>query len=145
MKKKKVLIPIVVVLVVVLAFAGYTMAKPKHVTKLKIDGTTYILPKEFTINLAGGQYATLTVALLLDPGEAVGTTSATNPPPTGFGPLPEEAEIRAIITDDVTGQPESALISTRGRRALKAKILSNIKSQTDTQVSAIYFTDLAVQ
>lgn len=143
--KKKVLIPVAVVLVAILAFAGYTMAKPKHVTKPKIDGTTYILPKQFTINLAGGQYATLTVALLLAPGESVGTTSATNPPPTGFGSLPEEPEIRAIITDDVTGQPESALVSAQGRRALKAKILSDINHETDTQVGAIYFTDLAVQ
>lgn len=143
--KKKIMIPVVVVLVAILGFAGYTVAKPKHAAKLKINGTTYILPKEFTLNLAGGQYATLTVALLLAPGQSVGKTSPTNPPPTGFGTLPEEAEIRAIITNDVTDQPESALVSARGRKALEAKILANIESQTDTHVTAVYFTDLAVQ
>src|SRR5579875_3220800 len=142
--KKKLLIPIIVVVVAVVGFAGYSFAMPKKHTKPKVDGTIYVLPKQFTLNLKGGQYATLTVALLLAPGQSVGVTSASNPPPTGFGSLPEEAVIRAIITNDVTDQPASALISNSGRKALEAKILSDIASQTDTKVSAIYFTDLAV-
>lgn len=142
---KKILIPVVVVVVAVLGYAGYSVAMPKKVVKPKIDGTTYILPKQFTLNLKGGQYATLTVALLLAPGQSVGVTSPTNPPPDGFGSLTEEAEIRAIITNDVTDQPESALITASGRHSLEAKILSDINSQTDTKVTQIYFTDLAVQ
>lgn len=142
---KKILIPIIVVIVAVVGFAGYTYAMPKKHTKVKINGTIYILPKQFTVNLRGGQYATLTVALLLAPGQSVGVTSATNPPPTGFGSLTEEAVIRAIITNDVTDQPESALITQSGRVGLEKKILSNIKTQTDTLVSNIYFTDVAVQ
>src|SRR5579875_771853 len=138
--KKKLLIPIIVVVVGVVGFAGYTFAMPKKAPKVKINGTIYILPKEFTLNLKGGQYATLTVALLLAPSQSVGVTSATNPPPTGFGSLTEEAVIRAIITNDVTDQPESALVTTSGRKALESKILSDIHAQTDTEVSAIYFT-----
>ena len=66
----------------------------------KVNGTIYILPKQFTLNLAGGQYATVTVALLLAPGADRGARpSANNPPPTGFGSLPEEAVVRAIVTD----------------------------------------------
>ena len=132
MTKKK-LIPIIVVVVAVLAFAGYSFAMPKKNVKQKINGTIYILPKQFTLNLKGGQYATLTVALLLAPSQSAGVTSATDPPPTGFGSLTEEAVIRAIITNDVTDQPESALITTPGRKALESKILSDIKSQTDTR------------
>jgi flagellar FliL protein len=143
MKKK--LIPVIVVVVAVLGYAGYSFAMPKKQAKVKVNGTIYILPKQFTLNLRGGQYATLTVALLLAPSQSVGVTDATNPPPTGFGSLTEEAVIRAIITNDTTDQPESELISQSGRKALEAKILSDIHAQTDTQVSAIYFTDVAVQ
>jgi flagellar basal body-associated protein FliL len=145
MKSKKVLIPLLVVIVGVVGFAGYSFAMPKKPVKTKITGTIYILPKEFTVNLRGGQYATLTVALLLAPTQSVGVTSATDPPPTGFGSLTEEAVIRAIITNDVTDQPETALITTKGRTVLASKILSDIKSQTDTLVSHVYFTDVAVQ
>jgi flagellar basal body-associated protein FliL len=143
---KKILIPLLVVIVGVVGFAGYTFAMPKKkAAKVKVNGTIYILPKGFTVNLKGGQYATLTVALLLAPTQSVGVTDATNPPPTGFGSLTVEAVIRAIITNDVTDQPESALISQKGRTALESKILANIKSQTDTVVTNIYFTDVAVQ
>jgi flagellar basal body-associated protein FliL len=144
MNKKK-LIPIIIVVVAVLGFAGYSFAMPKKAPKVKVNGTIYVLPKQFTLNLKGGQYATLTVGLLLAPGQSTGVTSATNPPPTGFGSLTEEAVIRAIITNDVTDQPTSALITTSGRQALESKILSDIHSQTDTLVNAIYFTDVAVQ
>jgi len=143
--KKKIIIPIIVVLVAVVGFAGYSFAMPKKQVKIKVNGTIYILPKQFTFNLSGGQYATLTVALLLAPGQSEGVTSASNPPPTGFGSLTEEAVIRAIITNDVTDQPESALITTAGRKTMEAKILKDIRSQTDTEVDAIYFTDVAVQ
>jgi flagellar FliL protein len=142
---RKRLIPIIVVIFAVLGYAGYTFAMPKKHTTTKVNGTIYILPKQFTLNMKGGQYATLTVALLLAPGQSVGATNATNPPPTGFGSLTEEAVIRAIITNDVTDQPESALVTQTGRKALEAKILSDIHSQTDTLVNAIYFTDVAVQ
>ena len=143
---KKILIPVVVVLVGVLGFAGYTFAMPhKKGPKVKVNGTIYILPKQFTINMKGGQYATLTVALLLAPTQSVGVTDATNHPPTGFGSLTEEAVIRAIITNDVTDQPSSALVTQPGRAALEKKILKDITSQTDTQVDNVYFTDVAVQ
>lgn len=144
MNKKK-LIPIIAVVVLAVAFAGYSFAKPKPHTKMKINGTVYVLPKQFTLNLTGGQYATLTVALLLAPGQSVGVTSPTNPPPEGFGSLTDEAVIRAIITNDVTDQPENKLITQSGRKLLEAKILADIRAQTDTEVNAVYFTDVAVQ
>ncbi len=146
MRRKFVLPVAIVVLVLVVAFAAYSVAKPKKKhDPPKINGTTYILPKGFTLNLSDGQYATLTVALLLPPGQSVGVTSASNPPPTGFGSLTDEAEIRAIITNDVTDQPESSLLTRAGRNTLDHRILSDIKSQTDTKVSKIYLTDIAVQ
>ncbi len=142
---KKILIPVLAVVILIAAFAGYSVAAPKHPAKQKINGTVYVLPKQFTFNLKAGQYATLTAALLLPPGQSVGVTTPTNPPPTGFGSLTDEAVIRAIITNDVTDQSENALVTQSGRQALERKILDDIRSQTDTKVSAIYFTDLAVQ
>lgn len=142
---KKILIPIIVVVVLVVAFVGYSFAKPKKKDTMKIQGTTYILPKQFTLNLRGGQYATLTVALLLPVGQSVGVTSPTDPPPTGFGSLTDEAQIRAIITNDVTDQPATALLTSKARTKLESRILADIKNQTDTKVTAIYFTDVAVQ
>jgi len=143
LKKKKVIIPLVVIAMG--AFAGYSFAMPKQTIKQKIDGTLYVLPKQFTLNLAGGQYATLTVALQLAPTQSVGVINPNDPPPTGFGSLTDEAVIRAIITNDVTGNSPSLLITATGRNTLEAKILRDITSQTDTQVTKVYFTDLAVQ
>jgi flagellar basal body-associated protein FliL len=139
------LIIIIVLVVLVAAGAAYKVAKPKHTVKENVNGTIYILPKGFTINLNGGQYATLTAAVLLPPSESIGITTPDNPPPTGFGPLTDEAIVRAIITDDVTDQPESALLTQKGRAKLESKILSDINAQTDIKVKAIYFTDIAVQ
>jgi flagellar basal body-associated protein FliL len=136
----------ILLIVLIVGYEAYAkVINPPKAPKVKINGTVYILQKGFTINLAGGQYATLTVALLLPPTQSVGVTSPTNPPPTGFGSLTDEAPIRAIITNDITDQPENALISPKGRAKLESTILSNINSETDTKVTAIYFTDLAVQ
>ena len=143
--KKKILIPLIVVVVAVIGFAGYSFAMPKKHAKVKVNGTIYVLPKQFTLNLKGGQYATLTVGLLLAPTQSTGVTDPNNPPPTGFGSLTEEAVIRAIITNDVTDQSENALVTSSGRTGLEKKILADIKSQTDTVVDNVYFTDVAVQ
>ena len=89
------------------------------------------MPKEFTLNMADGNYATLTVALVLAPTQAMAVTDPSNPPPTGFGDLPEEAAVRAIITNVITGDPSTALISADGRAKVEKEILTDIKKQTD--------------
>ena len=69
------------VVVLVGGFAGYSSRCRSKAVKPKINGTIYILPKQFTLNLAGGQYATLTVALLLAPARASACQrDATRPP-----------------------------------------------------------------
>jgi flagellar basal body-associated protein FliL len=145
MKKK-----ILIILVVVLAGGGFvakSMFLKPAVAKQKISGTIYILPKQFTANLKDGRYATLTVALILAPGQSSGGTSAEAAgaaPPEGFGTLPEEAAIRDIITNLITDQSSASLTSATGRDHLKAQILAAIRS-TDVKVRQILFTDLAVQ
>jgi flagellar basal body-associated protein FliL len=130
--KKKLLILGPVVVLVVAAIAGYQFLMPhKAAARPHLTGNVYIVPGPFTLNLAGGHYATLTVALLL--------------PPTIDGAPADEPVIRSIITDTVTGQSTTALISPRGRAELEHRIMTTVNAQTNAVVSRVYFTDLAVQ
>ena len=147
MKKK-----IIIVLVVLLAGGGFvakSMFLKPAVAKEKIEGTIYILPKQFTANLKDGRYATVTVALVLAPGQSTGAAAGGEgggaTPPEGFGTLPEEAAVRDIITNLITNQSSSTLTSDSGREKLKNQILAAIRSGTDVKVHEILFTDLAVQ
>jgi flagellar basal body-associated protein FliL len=145
MKKK-----LIIGLVLVLAIGGYVaksmLLKPKVVIP-KINGTIYVLPHQFTLNMADGRYATLTTALLLAPGQSDGSTAASAAPSSDavVGTLPEEAAIRDIITNTITAQPGSMLTSASGREHLKTEILKTIKKSTDDKVSDVLFTDVAVQ
>jgi hypothetical protein len=85
------------------------------------------------------------VALLLAPGQSTGVADPANPPPTGFGTLPEEPLVRDIITNLVTDQTEASLLSTRWGAHLEHSILDGIRHGTDVEVKQILFTDLAVQ
>ena len=144
MKKK-----LIIGLVLVLAIGGYLaksmLLKPKVVIP-KINGQIYVLPHQFTLNLADGRYATLTAALLLAPGQSDGSTAASTVASDAIvGTLPEEAAIRDIITNIITAQPGSELTSVTGREHLKAQILETIKKSTDDKISGVMFTDVAVQ
>jgi flagellar basal body-associated protein FliL len=143
--KKKILI-----LLPILLLGGGYVAKaklmPAKVVKPKIAGEIYILPHQFTLNLQDGHYATLTVALELAPGQSDGASAdATVSSSSVVGTLPEEAVIRAIITNLITNQTSNALITESGRTGLEQQILSDIKTQTDVKVLQVYFTDVAVQ
>jgi flagellar basal body-associated protein FliL len=144
MKKK-----ILIILPIVLLGGGYVAkAKlmPPKVVKPKLAGEIYILPKQFTLNLQDGHYATLTVALELAPGQSDGAT-AESAPATGatVGTLPEEAVIRSIITNLVTNDTSKQLVTDSGRTSLEQQILSQIKTTTDVKVDQVFFTDVAVQ
>jgi flagellar FliL protein len=146
MTKKK----LIIILVLVLAIGGFGAKKfllPKPaVAKVKIAGTLYVLPKGFTFNLADSHYATMTVALLLAPGQSDGASAeGATTTPAGFGTLVQEPVIRAILTNDITDDTSKQLLSSSGRDDLRKRIIKNIKAQTDVKVNAVYFTDLAVQ
>jgi flagellar basal body-associated protein FliL len=145
MKKK-----LIIILLVVVAGGGYaakTFLLPKPaVAKAKIVGEIYVLPKGFTFNLTDGRYATMTIGLILAAGQSDGATAAgATTSPAGIGTLPEEPAIRAIITDVITDQSSSALLTASGRSHLQSQILGQIKSTTDVKVTGILFTDVAVQ
>jgi flagellar basal body-associated protein FliL len=144
MKKK-----ILIILPILLLGGGYE-AKAKFMApkpvKPKIAGEIYILPKQFTLNLQDGHFATLTVALELAPGQSDGASATADTSSSStVGTLPEEAVIRAIITNLVTNDTSNQLVTESGRTSLESQILSQIKSQTDVKVDQVFFTDVAVQ
>jgi flagellar basal body-associated protein FliL len=145
--KKKLILGLLAVLVIAGIGAKMFLLPKKAAAKTKVDGTIYVLPKGFELNLEDGKYATLTVALVLAPGQSTDATAATEgqTTPAGFGTLTEEPVIRAIITNDVTNDTSQTLLTAAGRAHLRAEILHGIRRQTDVKVNQIYFTDLAVQ
>ncbi len=140
--KLRVVLPIAAL---ALAFGVYklVLAKPAE-SSAKVHGQVYVLPKEFVLNMEGGRYAKLTVGLVLAEGEAIeGGHGAA--PPEGFGPLPQEALVREIVTDELTGSSADDLTSAKGRDAHKKRILREIERQTDVGAESVVFTDVAVQ
>jgi flagellar protein FliL len=143
MSKKKLLIPLVLLLVL---GVGYSMSKPKKTVKLKIPGTIYVMPQSFLLNLNEGHYAKLTVALDLAPGQSTGASAAGGGGTSeGAGTLPEEAVVREIVTNAVTGQSGSALVNGQSRNSIRHRILASIRHQTDVKVEAVLFPELTVQ
>lgn len=147
MKRKKILIPLLVVVIAGVA-AKFVLAKPAPVVHHKIDGTVYVLPKDFLVNLSDGRYAKVDVALVLAPTQSTGAAGGEGggaTPPDGFGTLPQEAAVRDVVTDVLTGQSGDTLINPRGREDVKAEILRGIRSRTDVRVNEILLPDVAVQ
>lgn len=147
--KLKIIVP-----VLLLAALGgvykFVIAKPEAAAKPKIAGTVYVLPKEFLVNLADGRYLKLGVGLVLDEHDTSLTPSegghaAAVKPPDGFGPLPQEAVIRDIVTDTLTDRDAGTLIDRDGRERLKRRIIAAITKRTDVHVEDVLFTDVAVQ
>jgi flagellar basal body-associated protein FliL len=146
--KLKIVIP-VVLLVVLGGVYKFVIAKPAPVPKPKIAGTVYVLPKEFLINLAEGRFAKLGVGLVLDEHDTSlvpkGGHGAEVAPPEGFGPLPQEAVIRDIITDTLTDHDARELVEREGRETLKKRIMKTVDKRTDVHLEDVLFTDVAVQ
>lgn len=147
MKRKKILIPLLVVVLAGFA-AKFVLAKPAPEVHHKIDGAVYVLPKEFLVNLRDGRYAKVNVALVLDHSQptapAAGHEAAAEPP-EGFGTLEQEAAVRDVVTDVLTGQSGDELVSQRGRKQVKAEILAGIRARTDVRTTEVLLPDVAVQ
>jgi flagellar FliL protein len=148
--KKKVII--VVLLVLVGGGGAYKtlVAKPEaEAPKAKVEGTVYVLPKEFLVNLADGRYAKLSVGLVLDVHDtslaAAGGHGGGATPPEGYGAMAQEAVVRDLVTDVVTSAPDRHLIDRGGREKLKKRILAAVKRQTDVSADDVLFMDVTVQ
>src|SRR3954468_13610361 len=133
----KKLIPVIVALVALGGVYKFVLAKPNEATaKPKVDGTVYILGKEFLVNLADNRFAKMTVALVLahdDTSTAAAGGEGGATPPDGFGAMGQEAAVRDVITNDLTDVKDQALISRNGREGLKKQILKDLKKHTDVK------------
>jgi flagellar basal body-associated protein FliL len=144
--KKKLIIGVVVALVAAGGAYKTVLAKPKAKEhEPKVAGQIYVLPKEFLVNLAGGRFAKLQVALVVEhlPVAAGGHGAPT--PPEGYGTEPQEAVVRDIITNELTDASDRELIGREGREKIKKRILESIKKHTDVHAEEILFPDVTVQ
>jgi hypothetical protein len=147
MNKKLILLPVIVLVILGAAYKT-VLAKPAKAPKPHVEGTVYVLGKEFLVNLKGGRFAKLTAALVLSPKDettaaAGGEGAAT--PPEGYGAMTQEALVRSIITDDLTDVRDVELIDGRKRAALCRRILDDITKKTDVKADDLVFPDVTVQ
>jgi flagellar FliL protein len=141
--KLKIVLPLAL-LVVLGGLYKVVLAKPSE-GHSKVHGQVYVLPKEFLLNLSGNHFVKLNVGLVLADGQVPTSSESGSPPPDGFGPLPQEAVVRDVITDTITDTSSEQLVSRKGRNALKAKLLKSLRARTDVKVKDVLFTDVAVQ
>jgi flagellar basal body-associated protein FliL len=147
--KLKFIIP----LAVLISLGGvykFALAKPPAKVKHKVEGKVYVLPKEFVVNLEDGRYAKFNLALVLAesqltaPAPAGGEAAAVDPP-EGYGTLEQEAVVRDIVTDEVSGETADDLVKRKRRTKLKKKLLKELTTHTDVKVEEVLLTDIAVQ
>jgi flagellar basal body-associated protein FliL len=147
--KKKIIFALIPLLALGAAYK-FVLAKPKAEAKPpKVEGTVYVLGKEFLLNLADGRFAKLRVALVLNPKDhstaAAGGHGAAPTPPEGYGAMAQEGIVRSIITDVVTDAEDRDLIGRKGRNELQEKVLEKIHETTDVHADKVVFTDVTVQ
>ncbi len=149
MTKKKILIIVSVALLTAVGGYKFGFAKESEAKPPKIHGDVYVLGKDFLVNLADGHYAKLGVAVVVDHGATAppeaGGHSAPPKPPEGYGPMPQEAAIRDIVTDTLTDVKDDELTNREGREELKERILKRVKQGTDVPIHEVLFTDVSVQ
>jgi flagellar basal body-associated protein FliL len=142
-RRLKVVVPLAAV--AALGMYKFVLAKPVA-PEHKVDGIVYVLPREFVVNLEAGRFAKLSVGLVLDHGASVAPEGeAEGKPPEGYGPMPQEALVRAIVTDTLTGLDSGALTNRERRAGVKRRLLSRISRLTDVPAHDVVFTDFAVQ
>ena len=149
--KKKLMIGLSAVLLLAGGAWKTVLAKEAPAPEKRIHGDVYVLGKDFLVNLDDGRFAKLGVAIVVAPGTAApaeggGHGGAAAPkPPEGYGPLPQEAAVRDIVTDTLTDADSEQLTDGEGRSALKRRIERRIKKATDVKIEDVLFTDVSVQ
>jgi flagellar FliL protein len=137
--KKKLMILVPLLLVVVGGAYKFVLAPKPMVKPPKIAGAVVALQEDFLVNLEGTRYAKVAVALIMkDP------AGAAHAPGAGGG-LPQEAVIRSIVTEALTGIAPDMLIDPAHRKEVLHHILEGIEEHTDEHVKHVLFTDITVQ
>lgn len=125
-----VILPVVVLVLGGSAYALFRVTAPKD-QPVNVQGTLVPLGDEFVVNLAGGHYGKVSVALLL--------------PENNLARLPQDAAVRAVITDELTGIDPDELINRRRRHQLVGRLERALVRSTDEPVRKVLLTDIAVQ
>ena len=113
--------------------------KPAKAAPPKVEGTLFPLSPEFVVNLNGSHYGKVSIALLLSAGAPAASADGA------AATLPEDAAVRAIVTNDLTGRASTDLIDRPKRNAIEKKILTDLQKKTDVKVTEVLFTDVVVQ
>ena len=139
--KLKIILPVLLVLAAGGGGAYFFLLAPKPAKAVppKITGSLFNLQPEFVVNLSAGHYGKVSIALLMTSGVPAAPASG------GAATLPEDAAVRAIITNDLTGLPTSTLIDRTARNAVQQKILKDLQTKTDVKLTQVLFTDVVVQ
>jgi hypothetical protein len=138
-KKLMIILPLLLLPLGYFGYSHFMAAKPKKEV-MKIKGELVSVGEPFTLNLAHGRFARLSVSLLVTK-----APKADPAAPAGTPALPQNDAVRAIVTDVLTGVDSASLISAGPRHGLQVKILADLKKSTDVPVTELLFTDLAVQ
>jgi flagellar protein FliL len=140
--KLKIILPVLLVLAAAGGGAYFFLLAPKPAKAAappKVQGELFPLSPEFVVNLSGGHYGKVSVALVLTSGAPATAADGT------AGTLPEDVVVRSVITNDLTGLPTSDLIDRTPREALTKEILKDLQAKTDVKVTEVLFTDVVVQ
>lgn len=143
--KLKFILPLALVI-----FGGtykFVLAKPAPLPKPKVAGEVYVLPKDFLLNLKDGKFVKLGVGLVFKAGYVAAPAGGGEAPPAapeGYGVLTQEAVVRDIITDVVSGSTSAQLVTSAGRKKIKKRILHRLETSTDVKVADVLLTDVAV-
>ena len=143
MKKKLIIIlPVVLLLGGAGAAYGFVLGPKGKPAQKKIAGAIVPLEKEFLVNLSGGHYGKVQVAVVVDEANAAAGGGAGH---GAEGGLVQEAAVRALITDQLTGLDRSALINRRERKKILKRLVKAIHHETDEHVAEVLFTDITIQ
>ncbi len=142
LKNKKVLIAIPLLLLPLgyLGYGKFMKAAPSKAAAKKIEGSLVSVGEPFTLDLAKGRFARISVTLLVSEAPKKSAEGASDAPA-----LEQNDAVRAIVTDLLTGVDSASLIDAKPRHGLQRKILKTLKKSTDVPVTKVLFTDLAVQ
>jgi len=145
----KKLVPVIALLAVLGGVYKFVLAKPaKAEPKPHVEGTVYMLQKEFLVNLADGRFAKMQIGLVLahdDTSTVAAGGHEASTPPEGYGAMAQEGIVRDLITGVLTDAKDKELIEEHGREELKKEILKVLKKKTDVKVEEVLFSDLTVQ
>src|SRR5215510_11575609 len=103
----KKIVPVIALLAVLGGVYKFVLAKPATAEpKPHVEGSVYMLEKEFLVNLKDGRFAKLQIGLGLAHDDtstvAAGGHGGGATPPEGYGPMGQEGIVRDLITGALT-------------------------------------------